>query len=103
MSGRSLSPDALVLDREERRITRALDRGAPGDEAIFSKNKTPQQMELARRKSQYYNDVFAYREPNSSPRNRVSRESMVMTDIKTNVIVRRSPNPTPDIVAHHRS
>ncbi|RDL40413.1 Tautomerase [Venustampulla echinocandica] len=87
MSGRSISPDTSDLDREQRRITRALDRGAPGDEAIFSKNKTPQQKELARRKSQYYNDVFAHREPNSSPRDRVSRESMIMTDVKTNVII----------------
>lgn len=72
---------------EERRITRPIDRGAPGDGAIFSDKKTPEQKELAKRKSQYYGDVFAYREPNTSARERISRESMIMADIRTNVIV----------------
>ena len=79
------SPSALV--REEQRITRGINRGAPGDQAIFSDAKTPEQKELAKRKSQYYGDAFAYREPNSSARERISRESMITCDIKTNVIV----------------
>jgi len=75
------------LSTEEQRITRQLDRGAPGDQAIFSERKTPEQKELARRKSQYYGDVFAHREPQSSARERVTKESIVMADIRTNVIV----------------
>lgn len=82
------NPSATTL--EERRITRPIDRGAPGDQAIFSENKTPNQRELTKRKSQYYGDAFAYREPNSSARERVSRESMIMADIRTNVIVSRN-------------
>ena len=72
---------------EERRLTRQIDRGAPGDGAIFSDKKTPEQKDLAKRKSQYYGDVFANREPTTSARERISRESMIMADVRTNVIV----------------
>ena len=73
--------------REETRLTRKLDRGAPGDQAIFSENKSPEQRQLARKRSQYYQETFAAQEPNSSARERVSRDSMVIAEIKTNVIV----------------
>lgn len=66
---------------------RDIDRGAPGDLAIFSERKTPEQKEYARRKSQHYNDAFACRESNSSARERVARESIVMADVRTNVII----------------
>jgi hypothetical protein len=72
---------------EETRLTRNIDRGAPGDQAIFSENKSPRQREIARKRSQYYGDAFAAREPISSARERVSRDSMVLAEIKTNVIV----------------
>ena len=85
MSTASPSPS---LSAETVRITRELDRGAPGDQAIFSERKTPEQKELARRRSQYYGDVFAYREPPNSPRELISKESMVLADVRTNVIVR---------------
>jgi hypothetical protein len=79
------SPSAT--DREEQRITRNIDRGAPGDQAIFSDAKTPEQKELARKKSQYYNEVFATRESNASARERVTKESPILADVRTNVIV----------------
>ncbi|KAF4631795.1 hypothetical protein G7Y89_g6333 [Cudoniella acicularis] len=84
----SPSSSLSATTREGHRITRPIDRGAPGDQAIFSETKTPEQKALAKRKSQYYGDVFAAREPVSSARERLSRESMIMADIKTNVIVR---------------
>jgi hypothetical protein len=80
-------PNVSALTMEEQRITRPVDRGSPGDQAIFSDTKTLEQRELSRRKSQYYGDVFAYREPISSARERISRESMIMADVRTNVIV----------------
>ncbi|KAH6681796.1 Tautomerase/MIF superfamily [Halenospora varia] len=83
----SPSSSLSAITREEHRITRPIDRGAPGDQAIFSESKTPEQKALAKRKSQYYGDVFAAREPLSSARERISRESMIMADIRTNVIV----------------
>ncbi|CAG8979664.1 hypothetical protein HYALB_00003895 [Hymenoscyphus albidus] len=81
-----LSPSSS--QSELNRITRKIERGAPGDEAIFDQNKSPQQKELAKRKSQYYDGAFAYiRESASSARERISRESMIVADIRTNVIV----------------
>jgi hypothetical protein len=85
------SPSATTT--EERRITRTLDRGTPGDQAIFSNAKSPEQKELARRKSQYYNDVFAAREPSTSARERVLKDSPILADVRTNVIV-SFPDPS---------
>lgn len=88
-SPRSRSPAALSsISREGRRITRDITRGSPGDQAIFSNTKTPEQKTLAKRKSQYYNEVFANREPIASARERVFKESPVVADLRTNVIVR---------------
>lgn len=73
---------------------RDVERGAPGDHAIFSANKTPEQKQMAKRRSQYFGDAFAYRESNTSPRERVSRESVVMVEVRTNVIVSSTQVPT---------
>jgi hypothetical protein len=88
-SPREESPSATT--KEERRITRDINRGAPGDRAIFSEGKTEEQKNLAKRKSQYYGDIFAQREPITSARERISRESPILADVRTNVIVSRSP------------
>jgi len=81
----SVTPSATTM--EEERITRNIDRGTPGDQAIFSDAKTPEQKQLAKRKSQYYGDVFAARESNSSARERILKESPILADVRTNVIV----------------
>jgi len=80
--------DCDPLKREERRLRRNVERGAPGNAAILSLGKTPERRELAKKKSQYYDDAFAVRESNTSARERVHRESMVMVEVRTNVIVR---------------
>jgi hypothetical protein len=79
------APSALTM--EQRRLKRDISRGSPGDQITPSDAKTPDQRQLAKKRSQYYEDVFAYREPLSLARERVSRESMIMADIQTNVIV----------------
>jgi hypothetical protein len=76
-----------AMTAEEDRLTRPINRGTPGDIGMFSVEKTAEQKELARRKSQFYGDAFAWREPNGSARERVQRESVIMADIRTNVIV----------------
>lgn len=68
-------------------MMRDIDRGAPGDQAIFSELKTPEQREVAKKRSHYFENAFAHREPNTSARERVMRESMILADIRTNVIV----------------
>lgn len=67
---------------------RPITRGAPGDS--LPKGMTDrgnERCDLTRQKSQYYQEVFAYRESNSSSKGRVSRDSVVMADLRTNVIV----------------
>lgn len=76
------------MARERHRITRDLTRGSPGEQTIFSNAKSPEQKALAKRKSQYYGEVFANREPIASARERVLKESPIMADVRTNVIVR---------------
>ncbi len=49
---------------------------------------TPSQQDLARRRCQYFDGVFSYREPYHSPRHRVNQDSIVVIEIKTNVPVR---------------
>jgi hypothetical protein len=83
----SVTTSTSATTREEQRITRNINRGAPGDQAIFSDAKTPEQKQLAKKKSQYYQDVFSARESNISARERVLKESPILADVRTNVIV----------------
>ena len=77
---------------KEKAISRHLERGAPGDGTLLSGgNSTPQQQELRKKKSHFYTEVFAYREPNESPRDRVYKDSVITAEVKTNVIVCRPP------------
>jgi len=71
---------------EESRLMRPMDRGAPGER--LREPTTPQQKEFARKKSQYYQEQFAYRESNTSAKERLTKDSMIMADVRTNVIVR---------------
>ncbi|KUJ12880.1 Tautomerase/MIF [Mollisia scopiformis] len=71
------------MSKEARRITRDLTRGSPGDQAIFSNTKTAEQKTLAKRKSQYYGEVFANREPIASARERIQDEFTIITDLSS--------------------
>jgi hypothetical protein len=79
------APSALAI--EENRILRDIFRGSPGDQSKKMDRESPEQRQLARKRSNYYEDAFASREPLNSARERVSRESMIMADVRTNVIV----------------
>ncbi|KAL1953133.1 hypothetical protein VTO42DRAFT_3568 [Malbranchea cinnamomea] len=69
-------------------ITNDLPRGAPTDgDPEAHLERTPSQMERARRRSQYYDDAFALRSSNNNPRNRVNQDAVVLVRIKTNVTV----------------
>ncbi|CAD6456246.1 d426359d-1ff6-40fa-a4b8-896aefd4fcba [Sclerotinia trifoliorum] len=82
----STSPSPIII--EGQRITRDISRGTPGDITKSSMSKSPEQKQLAKKRSQYYGDAFAYREPTGSARDRVSRDSMVLCELVTNVIMR---------------
>ena len=97
------SPHAMSTSdlMDEKTIARPLDRSTPGESTYASINTGNQhQNELRRNKSQYYTEVFSYREPNLSPRDRISKDSVITAEIKTNVIVRNPslfpPSPEAD-------
>lgn len=80
----SRTPDLI----DEKKIARHVARGAPGDAALMSMVRRDQEgTSLARRKSQFYGEVFAYREPNVSARNKIHQYSVITAEVKTNVIV----------------
>ena len=70
---------------QESRLMRPTLRGAPGER--LKEPSTPQEKEVARKKSQYYQEQFAYRESNTSAKERITKDSMIMADVRTNVIV----------------
>lgn len=104
----SVSPrsslDEMVLDHSENSgsfekgrsdLLKPLDHGVPGDAALFAMvNRGPEQQMQSKRKSQFYGDVFAVREPTNTPKDRVTRDSVVTVEIKTNVIVRNHQVPS---------
>jgi len=77
---------------DEKQIARHLDRGAPGDASLMNmvkRNESTRAGEaVSKRNTQYYTEVFAYREPNMTPRQQVHKFSVLTAEIKTNVIVR---------------
>ncbi len=77
---------------EEKALTRTMERGSPGDGAkTATAIGTPQQQDLRKKKSQFYTEVFSYREPNLSPKERVYKDSVITAEVRTNVIVRLCP------------
>ncbi|KAL8785616.1 MAG: hypothetical protein Q9213_003270 [Squamulea squamosa] len=81
----SEKPDMI----DERQLSGPYGRGSPGDAALMAMvNKDRASTDLSRRKSQFYSEVFAYREPNLTTRDRVHRYSIITAEVKTNVIVK---------------
>ncbi|KAI6246122.1 hypothetical protein HI914_05360 [Erysiphe necator] len=73
---------------EEKRLTREITRGTPGDKKRAMDIRSPHERDLARKRSQYYENAFAVDpKPAFTARDRVLRESFIMAEIKTNVII----------------
>ncbi|OJD19618.1 hypothetical protein AJ78_00475 [Emergomyces pasteurianus Ep9510] len=69
-------------------ITKELTRGTPTDGYPNRPlSKSSSQLDIARKRSQYFNEVFTSREPYHTPRHRVNQDSVVVVEIKTNVIL----------------
>ncbi len=81
----------LVEDKPSER------QGTPSDSTLVDMANTVNLPgnSLSKRKSQFYGEVFAYREPNVSARDRIHQFSIITVEVKTNVIV-SSPG------SHHR-
>ena len=75
---------------DRKHIDRAIERDTPGGGSMIKRNQSSKDgSEAGRRRSQFYGEVFAYREPNLSTKERIYRNSMITAQVKTNVIVRK--------------
>lgn len=84
-------PQRVTSARDLIKDKKAQRRGISSESTLMAMVNGHQQGDsnLSRRKSQFYGEVFAYREPNVSARNRVHQFSVITVEVKTNVIVRR--------------
>lgn len=83
----TLGPQALPQLDELTELTRPITRPPPGD---FTRpaSKTMGRAELARRKNEYFEEAFAVRGADRNPlRERIRSDSIVLLELKTNVIV----------------
>ncbi|KAL9102272.1 MAG: hypothetical protein Q9163_002564 [Psora crenata] len=79
----------IPADMGEKVITREIERGTPGEVGVASKTtQPPQEREITKKRSQYYTEVFTCRQSALNPRERVHKGSIIIAEIKTNVIIR---------------
>ncbi|OAX77050.1 hypothetical protein ACJ72_08655 [Emergomyces africanus] len=85
--GLAAAGTAKGFDRSDS-ITKELTRGTPTDGYPNRPlSKSSSQLDIARKRSQYFNEVFTSREPYHTPRHRVNQDSVVVVEIKTNVLL----------------
>lgn len=83
---RDVSPPSHHID--EKRLARHMKRDPPSSNPIMGQpNRSRDAIESSEQKSKFYGEVFAYREPHLSARDRICRDSIVTAEVKTNVIV----------------
>ena len=83
------APDLI----DEKQIARHLSRrSAPGDASLAAMVQRNQSVrgggEASKKNTQFYGEVFAYREPNLNTREKICKFSVITAEVKTNVIVR---------------
>ena len=90
----SINSSGVASSFDRKRIDREISRDTPGGGSMVKRNQGSRDgPDAGQRRSQFYTEVFACREPNLSPRERVYRNSIVTAEVKTNVIVRNPPYP----------
>ena len=63
-------------------------RGAQGDlPSASTLEQSWRRQQLSKKRSQYYGEVFACREPNNTVKERVARDSMIIAEVKLNCYV----------------
>lgn len=72
---------------------RDIERPPPGD--VSRKKRSHSKPELTKQRSDYFEDAFGVKEANPA-KDRVLSESIVMADVKTNVMVSPGSNDTVD-------
>jgi hypothetical protein len=69
------------------KITRPINRGAPGEKKDSDAVGQRAQNYGSRRRTQYYEEQFAYKDATGSARERITKDSPVIAELRTNVIV----------------
>lgn len=75
-------------------ITRPISRPPPGNHSVKPASKTMGRVELAKRKNDFFEDAFSVRGDRNPLRERIRGDSIVLVEVKTNVIV-SPPQPYP--------
>ena len=57
---------------------------------VASLENSWQRLHISKKRSQYYGDAFAYRESNNTAKERVSKDSVILAEIRMNSCVRTS-------------
>jgi hypothetical protein len=86
------TPKPLSSIIDEKKMERHLSRSGPTPNAV--------DRQRTKRKSEYFGEAFAQREPPTSQQHKASRVSMVFAELKTNVIVSTS-EPLPILYSNH--
>lgn len=79
---RAASTPPKVTNERYRRASNTSHSGNPPAAARLITSWDRQQ--LSKKRSQYYGEVFAYREPRNNAKDRVARDSVIVAEIKLN-------------------
>jgi len=86
-SPKSVQDSEKAVAFDDARILRPVSRGAPGEKKA-SDAVGQRQQNGTRRRTQYYEEQFAYKEDStSSARDRVTKDAPIVAELRTNVIV----------------
>jgi hypothetical protein len=77
------TPPGLTNDSRFRSLT----RGTVGDLASIRNSDSSWSRHLSKKRSQYYSDAFAYREPLNTAKERVARDSTILAEARLNCCV----------------
>ena len=79
---------------DERQIHKHSNRSDSTDTTLMATAKRgTEDPDLARKRSQFFGQVFAYREPHSTIREKIHEYSVITAEVKTNIIVCRPAPP----------
>lgn len=83
------TPPEMTNDAKFRHISRGTTGDLPDSSGL---EQSWSKLHLSKKRSQYYSDAFAYREPHNSARERVTRDSMIVVEVKLSCCVSTSIN-----------
>jgi hypothetical protein len=86
------TPPQLTDDSRFRNATHKTDGDLPD---VHNLEQSWSRLHLSKKRSQYYGDAFAYREPNNTAKDRVVRDSVILIQVKLNCCVSQSNHMRP--------